>query len=301
MSEAPVVMVGMPAYNEEARVGTTVEAVKKYHYFVVVVDGGSKDATAKVAADAGAKVVMHGVNQGYGGALQTLFKTAQKYQPDILIIIDSDGQHNPADVPRLVDKIQEGYDVVIGSRFLSEEGKKKIPEYRKLGMKVLDKATQMATPNIHITDSQSGFRAYAKRAYNLIHLSGDGMSAGSEILMQLNDNHMRISEIPISVRYDLEGTSSQNPFRHGLSVLANVLLFVTVRRPIFSFGVPGIVVLSFGLVLAVRAFDIVAHTGTWAIPITLLSWMLLIMGMLLCGGALILYAVERVIGMAMRG
>lgn len=293
-------MVGMPAYNEETRVGTTVEAVKKFHYFVVVVDDGSKDETAKVAASAGAKVVMHGVNQGYGAALQTVFKTAQKYQPDILIIIDADGQHNPADVPRMVSKIQEGYDVVIGSRFLSEEGKKKIPGYRKLGMKVLDKATQMAAPNIHITDSQSGFRAYTKEAYNQIHSLGDGMSAGSEILMQLNDNHMRISEIPISVRYDLEGTSSQNSFRHGLSVLVKVLLFVTVRKPMVSFGVPGIVILFCGGVLAVRAFDIVVRTGTWAMPVTLLSGMLLIMGMLLCGGALILYAVDQVIGTVMK-
>ncbi len=298
---APVVMVGIPAYNEEKRVGAIVAAAVSFCNFVVVVDDGSKDDTAKHAADAGAKVIIHPSNQGYGGALQTIFQTARKYLPDILVIMDSDGQHNPTDIPQLIHKITEGYDVVIGSRFLNRLSMNKIPGYRKIGMKVLDTATQMAAPHIHITDSQSGFRAYRRDAYSLIHLSGDGMSAGSEILVQLNDAHMRIAEIPIDVRYDLQETSSQNPFRHGLSVLMDVARFVTIRRPVLVFGVPGGMILTVGIILAVRAFDIVARTGIWATNVTLMSGLMLMMGLLLIVTALILYAVSRMIQMAIRG
>lgn len=294
------VMVGMPAYNEEKRISTVISEIQKHCGFVVVVDDGSNDNTAKFAAASGAKVVMHKVNRGYGGALRTIFKTAREYQPDILIIIDSDGQHNPTDIPRMIDKIKEGYDVVIGSRFLTRESKAQIPSYRKFGMKVLDTATQMATPNIRITDSQSGFRAYSKEAYNLIHLSGDGMSAGSEILVQLDSARMKIAEIPINVRYDLDGTSSQNPLRHGVSVLMNVVRFVTIRRPVLSFGLPGSLALFVGVILAIWAFDIVAQTGIWSTAITLLAALLSYMGVLLIVTGLILYAISQMVDMAVR-
>ncbi len=297
----PTVMVGMPAYNEELRVGTTVSEVKPYADVVVVVDDGSKDKTVEIAENAGAMVIRHKVNRGYGGALRTIFRTAKKYKPDILVIIDSDGQHDPADVPRFIEKIEDGYDVVIGSRFLSKESQEKIPAYRRFGMKVLDRATDMALGNAHVTDSQSGFRAYTRDAYTVVNISGDGMSAGSEILVQLCDRKMSIGEIPISVRYDIGDTSSQSPVKHGVSVLMNVVRFVTIRRPMTVFGVPGVVILVVGIVLAIKAFEIVAQTGIWATNMTLGAAMLLVMGMLLVSVALILYTISQMIGMTVRG
>ncbi len=299
-SEKPSVMVAMPAYNEQERVGATVAAVKPFAAVVVVVDDGSKDNTIAAAEDAGAVVIRHRINQGYGGALRTIFLTAQKYKPDILIIIDSDGQHDPKDVPRFVEKIQEGYDVVIGSRFLNKSSKDMIPGYRKLGMKVLDRATMMAAGNIRVSDSQCGYRAYAKSAYTVIHPSGKGMAAGSEILVQMSDHQLKVGEIPIKVRYDIDGTSSQNPFRHGITVLMNVLRFVTIRRPVTAFGIPGVIILGIGVFLAFQALDISAKTGFWSPTITLVSMMMLMMGMLLIITALILYAVAQMILMVGR-
>lgn len=297
----PSVMVAMPAYNEEERVGDIIAAVKPYATVVTVVDDGSKDRTVSASEKAGAMVIRHRVNQGYGGALRTIFLTAQKYQPDILVIMDSDGQHDPSDVPRFIEKILEGYDVVIGSRFLNKESRDMIPGYRKFGMRILDRATMMAAPKIEITDSQCGYRAYAKNAYNVIHLSGEGMSAGSEILVQLSDNRMRIGEIPIEVRYDLDGTSSQNPLRHGVSVLMNVIRFITIRRPVTSFGIPGLIIVLIGVILAVKALEISTTSGVWSPTITIMAGLMLVMGMLMIIAALILYAVAQMIQMAVRG
>jgi glycosyltransferase involved in cell wall biosynthesis len=299
-STKPSVMVAMPAYNEQERVGATVAAVKPYADVVVVVDDGSKDNTITAAEDAGAVVIRHRINQGYGGALRTIFLTAQKYKPDILIIIDSDGQHDPKDVPRFVEKIQEGYDVVVGSRFLNKSSTDMIPGYRKFGMKVLDHATMMVAGNIRVTDSQCGYRAYAKSAYTVIHPSGSGMSAGSEILVQMSDHRVKVGEIPIKVRYDIDGTSSQNPFRHGVTVLMNVVRFVTIRRPVTAFGIPGVIIMVIGIILAIQALQISAETGAWSPTITLVSMMMLMMGMLLVIAALILYAVAQMILMMVR-
>ena len=146
--KSPKVMVGMPAYNEEKSVGRIVSYAKKYAPFVVVVNDCSTDKTVEKAEAAGGFVVSHTINTGYGGAELTIFETARKYNPDVLVVLDSDGQHNPEDIPRFVEKIQEGYDVVIGSRYLDEESTKLIPAYRKLGMKALNKSVSISSKTI---------------------------------------------------------------------------------------------------------------------------------------------------------
>ena len=293
----PTVMVAMPAYNEERRVANTISGVKPYADVVVVVDDGSKDKTVAVAEQAGAMVLRHKVNKGYGGALRTIFQTAKKYKPDILVIIDSDGQHNPADVPRFVAKVAEGYEVVIGSRFLTEESQKKIPGYRKLGMKVLDSATVMAMNGVHVSDSQSGFRAYTREAYNAVNISGNGMSAGSEILMQVSDRKLSIGEIPISVRYDLEDTSSQNPVRHGISVLMNLVRFVSIRRPMTFFGLGGSLVFVIGMGVCIWAVNIFLSSGAWPVTMTLVGGLIVIVSLLLMMTGLILYSITQMMSM----
>ncbi|CAJ0600708.1 unnamed protein product [Cylicocyclus nassatus] len=206
-------MAAMPAYNEELRIGAMVEAVKPYVDTVVVVDDGSRDKTVQIAEEAGAMVFRHVDNKGYGGALQTIFKIANKYKPDILVILDSDGQHNPSDIPHFIEKVNEGYDLVIGSRFLTQESQERIPRYRKVGMKVLDMATDLSLAGTHVSDSQCGYRAYTRDAYTKIHISGVGMSAGSEILVQITEHKLPIGEIPIVVRYDLEGDTLESTVR----------------------------------------------------------------------------------------
>ena len=287
------VMAALPAYNEERMIGVIVDAVKPFVDSVIVVDDGSKDKTVETAENAGAMVFRHVDNKGYGGALQTIFKVAKKYKPDVLIILDSDGQHDPKDIPRFIKKIKEGYDLVIGSRFLAKETMEKIPAYRRAGMKVLDTATELSLSGARVSDTQCGYRAYTKDAYTVVNISGAGMSAGSEILMQIAERKLPIGEISIEVRYDLEDTSSQNPVKHGLSVLSNLIRFVTIKRPLLIFGSMCFVIFLIGIGLSIWAAVLHSTNGSFPIVLTLASFMIVIIGLLLITCGIILYATAQ--------
>ncbi|HOB39384.1 MAG TPA: glycosyltransferase family 2 protein, partial [Methanomassiliicoccaceae archaeon] len=239
-------LVAMPAYNEAAHIADVIAGAMQFADRVLVVDDGSIDDTVSIAMGLGAIVVRHESNKGYGGALQTIFSTARDLDVEELVILDADGQHDCGDIPRLLDELRRGNDVVIGSRFngVSGEG---VPRYRKVGMKVLDIATMLAGSDLEITDSQSGFRVYGKRAIEVINIDAEGMSAGSEILVQISDHRLKVAEVPIRVRYDLEGTSSENPVAHGFGVLQNLAKLIIVRRPLPLFGIPGFLFAGIGI------------------------------------------------------
>ena len=292
----PSVMVGIPAYNEEANIGWIVESAKKSVDLVVVANDASKDATVETAEKAGATVITHKFNQGYGGACLTLFQAAQKYQPDFLIMLDADGQHNPEDIPKFISKMREGYDVVIGSRFLNNNDGHKIPLYREFGIKTIDKATNIASKGkVCITDTLCGYRAFSKRAYMRIHHLDPSMHGSFDMLVQLADAGMKFGEVPVAVRYDLEDTSKDGPFHMAAELLWGVLQVIVTKRPLPFFGIPGILLLIVGFVLSIMALETVAVTGVWATTLTLLAVMMLMMGLLLISVALILFAVSEMI------
>ncbi len=118
-----IVVVGIPAFNEEKTIAKIVIGAQKYAQLVVVCDDGSTDLTAEIAERLGAVVVRHKKNLGYGGALQSLFKRARELQADVLVTLDSDGQHDPEEIPQLIKPIEDGVaEVVFGSRFKDENG-----------------------------------------------------------------------------------------------------------------------------------------------------------------------------------
>ncbi|MGB3883842.1 MAG: glycosyltransferase family 2 protein [Candidatus Methanoculleus thermohydrogenotrophicum] len=293
-------LVAMPAYNEEAAIAKTVLGAGRHADAVLVVDDGSTDATAAIAEALGAIVVRHGTNRGYGGALQSIFATARRLGAGELVIIDADGQHNPAEIPDLLAGIRRGNDVVIGSRFVGGNGEG-IPAYRKVGMKVLDVVTAFAGNGLSITDSQSGFRAYGRRAIEAIHPSGEGMSAGSEILVQASDHHLKVAEVPIRVRYDIEGTSSENPVSHGVSVLMSIVRVISLRRPLVFFGMPGLLFTALGLGAEFFTFSRYHRTGQFHYVIFTGGFAALILGLLLVTSGLILYSLVQIIEQAKKG
>ena len=297
----PSIMVGIPAYNEEKMVGDMVLQAKKYAHLVLVVNDASSDNTAIVAEQAGALVITHSENKGYGGAALTIFQAAQKYKPDIMILMDADGQHDPSDIPRFAAKMQEGYDVVVGSRFLKSEYKEGIPLYRKFGIKILGTATNIAANgSVVISDVLCGYRAFSRKAYEKIRDLDPSMHGSSDIVVQLGDLGMKFGEIPVSIRYDLENTSKRGPINMGLELLGGVIQVVVTKRPLLFFGLPGVVLTVVGVILAIQAFDIVAKTGIWSTNITLVAMMMLMLGMLLVITALILYAVAQMIQLVSR-
>jgi len=245
-----LMIAAMPAYNESHMIAEVILGCKKYVDRVIVVDDCSSDNTGGIAESLGAYVVRHDVNKGYGAALKSCFRLAREFNADVMVIIDSDGQHNPDEIPKLLEPLKDGFDLVIGSRFVNGNGKN-VPTYRKIGMKILDIATELAG-GINVTDSQSGFRAYGKKAIEKIRFNGEDMSAGSEILIQAKDHGLKFTEVEIHCRYDLEGCSSQNPFIHGSKVLLQISKYMKLRRLLYYFTVPGIMLGTIWLFMGMR-------------------------------------------------
>jgi len=185
---------------------------------VLVVDDGSTDDTVEVATAAGAVVVSHEVNKGYGAAIRTCFNYARENNFDVMVILDGDGQHDPSCIPDFINVMKTSEaDVVIGSRFLVKNKLSPIPRYRIAGMKVLNLFTRLH--GIKTTDSQSGYRAYSRRAIEKIKITNPDMGVGSEILTQVKKFSLKLVEIPITVRYDIDGgTLAKNPVSHGIGV-----------------------------------------------------------------------------------
>jgi len=241
----PAITALLPAYNEEVSIGSVVLRARKYADRVIVVDDGSSDRTAEVAALAGAEVLRHERNQGKGAALRTGFEYLD--DDSIIVTIDTDGQHDPADIPRLVEPVLRGEaDMVNGSRYLNGN-KKDTPLYRRLGQVVLDTATNLES-GLAVTDSQSGFRAFSGAAKGIFRFRQSGLAIESEMLADAAAAGLRIKVVEIGVRYDVDG-SSEHPVAHGVRVLLKVLHDMELRRPLYYFTAPGIVMAGAGVLM----------------------------------------------------
>jgi glycosyltransferase involved in cell wall biosynthesis len=284
-------IAAMPAYNEERSIAKMVLGCKKYVDRVVVVDDGSSDATADIAEALGAYVVRHEKNGGYGAALRSCFETARTLGANKMVIIDSDGQHDAAEIPKLLTPLNNGSDLVIGSRFCEGNGQD-IPAYRKVGMKVLDVATNVAG-GVSVTDSQSGFRAYGQRAIERIYIKDSDMSAGSEILLQAKDHDLRIKEVPIHCSYNVERASTQNPLRHGMKTLLTLLHDMELRRPLYYFTAPGIVMAAVGVGLGLDFLRTFYLGGSLAFGPTLVMILLTLVGAFMALTGIILHSISK--------
>jgi len=234
----------IPAYNVENTISTVVKDVSNYVDRVIVCDDGSIDETSNEAKNAGATVIKHEKNHGKGAALKSLFDYAKKTDFDILITIDGDGQFLAKDIPKLINPINNGCDLVIGSRV---DEKSEMPGYRKFGNKVLDKMTSAAS-ELPFNDTQSGFRAYSKKAIEKIKFYSDGFASDSEILVSASEKGLKISEEKINVRYDTgTKTSTRNPVSHSSDVITKLIELIAVKSPLKLLGIPGIVLFLFGL------------------------------------------------------
>ncbi|KTG11027.1 hypothetical protein AUR64_07635 [Haloprofundus marisrubri] len=282
--EAPVI-VGIPAYNEERAVGTVVAEAKEYADVVVVVDDGSDDDTARRAAEAGAVVVEHTENRGYGAALRTLFREGHQRNASSLVVIDADGQHNPSDIRRLLRRQEEcSADIIIGSRFTGTVTSD-IPLYRRFGIWTINVLTNAGLGGFRkssrISDTQSGFRAYGPRAIDSLaedETLGSNMRASTDILFHARNRGFEIDEVGIRVRYDLENTYTENPVTHGYSVVNGVLRLIERDRPLTTLGVPGFVSAFAGLSLGYWSVFDYGQSGQFPVEAVLASLLLLLVG-----------------------
>ncbi|MDD1703047.1 MAG: glycosyltransferase family 2 protein, partial [Methanoregula sp.] len=210
----------IPAYNEELVIGSVVLKARQYVNKVIVVDDGSRDQTRNVAEMAGAEVIALEKNGGKANALFVGLRRAREEGCRAAVIIDGDGQHKAQDIPQVMSPVLNGNaDMVIGSRFLSHNND--VPAYRRLGQKTLDVFTNFGC-GYRVTDSQSGFRAFSRKALENMDFNSKGYGIESDMIAHFAKRGLSICEVPISVRYDVPHKHKKNPLSHGFSVLGSI-------------------------------------------------------------------------------
>jgi len=285
----------IPAYNEERSIASVILKTQKYVDEVIVCDDGSADLTAMIAEGLDAFVVNHEVNQGKGAALRSSMREALKRDPDYVVVLDADGQHDPDEIPSLITPLGDGEaDMVIGSRYIQGDNSE-APFYRKIGLGIIDRVFKFNI-NDDVQDSQSGFRAYTREAVTRVVVAkSNGFGVESEQLSLATENGFRIKEVPVNIRYNgLENTSKMNPLSHGAEIIGSILNLVVTKRPLLLLGTPGI----FSLVMGIIALGFFVFyyniNGYISIPFALLTATGVILGTMLILVSLILYAINEV-------
>tara|TARA_Y100001936_G_scaffold32609_1_gene30575 strand:- start:5485 stop:6366 length:882 start_codon:yes stop_codon:yes gene_type:complete len=286
------VTIGIPAFNEEKQLPKILPKLKEITDSIIVCDDGSTDKTAAIAKEFGAEVVRHEKNQGYGGAIRSIFQMASKINSDVLVTFDADGQHRIEDINKVLQPIKdEQADIVIGSRFLNDNNE--VPGYRKIGIKIITQVTN-ASIKKHFTDSQSGFRAYKKQVLENIVLTEQGMGISTEILIKASQKDFRITEIPIKILYEGD-TSTHNPVSHGTSVLISTIKFTSIQHPLKFYGIPSLILIGIGVIFTYFSVDYYAEIGRLNTNLTLISAGALLLGSILFISAILLYSIITVI------
>ena len=284
--------MGIPAFNEEEKIAGIILKLKKITNRIIVCNDGSSDMTGEIAQSLGAIVVTHPKNMGYGAGIRSIFLKAKEIQADVLVTFDADGQHRIDDIKPVVEPILEDkVDIVIGSRFL--EKNEQMPEYRKLGIKVITKLTN-ASMNDSLTDSQSGFRAYNKKVLNDIIPSDYGMGVSTEILIKASKKEFRIAEVPIIVSYEGE-TSTHHPVSHGVSVILSTIKYTSIEHPLKFYGMPALAFLIIGLSFVLWTVQNYADDGKIITNIALIGVGTTVLGVILLIAAILLYSLINVV------
>ena len=287
------ITIGIPAYNEEKNIALIITKLKKITDSIIVCDDGSSDLTGEIARELGAIVISHPKNMGYGAAIRSLFLKATELDLDGLITMDADGQHRIEDVNSVFKPINdEVADIVIGSRFLDKKSEE-MPNYRKVGIKIITKVTNLSIKE-KLTDSQSGFRAYSKKALQKVIPSDVGMGVSTEILIKASNLELKVAEVPIKVHYDVD-TSTHNPVSHGTSVILSTIKFTSIHNPLKFYGIPGIIFLIIGLGFTAWTIQIYAVSQQIITNISLIGIGCIVLGAVLLMTAVILFSIVTVV------
>lgn len=213
--------VVIPAYNEEKTIASVIAGVRRYVDNVIVIDDGSADSTLEIAQKSGVKVYRHFINRGLGGALGTGIRAALSAGADIIVTLDADGQHDPAEIPFLLKPIMESEaDIVIGSRFLKTQP---MPLFRRMGNYFFNLMTFFLF-GIWTSDSQSGMRAFNKRVAEKLAIFTSGMEVSSEIIKEIKLNKFKLKEVPIKAIYTDYSLSKGQGFIPGLKTLIKLFI-----------------------------------------------------------------------------
>lgn len=211
----------LPAFNEAAVIREVIRNVRScgFHH-IIVVDDGSSDDTARIALEEKTVLLSHPVNRGAGAVIQTGLLYARMKGINLVVQMDSDGQHHPEDIHRLLKKLSsEECDIVVGSRFLKKNDN--IPKIRVVYNGISNIITNWFCEKWY-SDTQSGFRMFNRRAIEKLDLQIDGFGYCSEMIIQAERKSLRIGEVPISVSYTDYSMSKGQDFFMGVVTATNL-------------------------------------------------------------------------------
>jgi glycosyltransferase involved in cell wall biosynthesis len=295
------VLVAIPCFNEELQIGSVVLAARTYAPDVLVVDDGSADGTSRIAELAGATVVRHAQNGGKGKAVQTAFRYARDHGYDALVLMDGDGQHDPAEIPLMLEPVLgrngSSVDVSLGFRFGEAT---EMPTWRRVGKRVLDYATALGAGTTEVVDSQCGYRAYGRRAIEAFadRLQGQGFGTESEQLILAKELGLKHENVAIHCRYDGLDGSTQGPIRHAMGVLGSVLDFVTRKHPLATVSLPGFVLVGAATLLGIYVISVLNRYHQLATGWALTTAILAILGTTAIFAGLMMHLMARFIDQA---
>ena len=288
------VLIGVPAYNEEIAIGSLIWKLKrlkkKFDFDILVVDDGShpRDETSKIAKSLGAKVKRHPNNLGKGAAIQTIMNYARNNDYDYLVLIDSDGQHDPYEIPQVLSGVvNPGADMAIGTRWGEST---EMPLMRKVGKNVLDKATIGGKGR----DTQSGFRALGRRAIEEIKLVHDDFAVESEMLAEAHQKGLEVKNVRISCRYKgIKNANTETSAKHGFKVLNRLIMMIVERRPLLFFGATGLAFMVAALISGLVVINIARTEEVLSVGYSLLTLIFVMLGSLLMVSGFILNELKR--------
>jgi polyprenyl-phospho-N-acetylgalactosaminyl synthase len=213
----------IPAYNEATRLGAVLQDLRLAgDYPIIVVDDGSRDGTSQVAKKHSVYVLRHIINRGQGAALQTGIDFAFEQGALWIVTFDADGQHLASDLPTVLEPLRnDSADLVLGSRFLGNAIN--MPWSRGLLLRAAVLFTRLTT-GLKLTDTHNGLRGIHRRVVQQLRISEDGMAHASEMLRAAANHHLRVTEVPVTIRYSTESVAKGQSNSAAFRILGRLLL-----------------------------------------------------------------------------
>lgn len=277
------IAVTIPAFNEEKTIGKLIKSIKrvlnssfyKDNYKILVIDDGSKDKTAQIAKKTGAIVYSHPKNYGLAECFKTEIKKCLEHKADVIVHIDADLQYKPEEIPKLLKEIENGYDLVLGSRFKGTI--EYMPLIKRIGNIAFSKVVSQIA-GIKVSDAQTGFRAFTRGVAENVNITSNYTYTQEQIIRAVRQK-FKIKEVPIYfAKRDGKSRLLSNPFGYAIRAWINLIRVYRDFEPLKFFGIIGSFILLIGFILGLYLVyfqifgnGIFRHFGLMMLDILILS------------------------------